>query len=224
MELKKIISFNVNGLRACAKKGLFDFLEKEKPQVLAIQEIKATHNQIEEDHFHPAGYEVVLFPAEKPGYSGVGLYIKKGFKYEIEKGLGVKEFDKEGRCMTIHMDGFSFITAYFPNSQAERNRLKYKLEFCSAMKEYLDKLNKQRISEYQTDSKYITEEMFLFGMVIFDGENNDEFVEELNKIQGFTIDNDELVQKVLDSEEWENYQEVFYIIKYSIKSDSDTLE
>ena len=89
---------------------------------------------------------------------------------------------------------------------------------------YLDKLNKQRISEYQTDSKYITEEMFLFGMVIFDGENNDEFVEELNKIQGFTIDNDELVQKVLDSEEWENYQEVFYIIKYSIKSDSDTLE
>lgn len=145
MELKKIISWNVNGLRACAKKGLFDFLEKEKPEILAIQEIKATHNQIEEDHFHPAGYDVVLFPAEKPGYSGVGLYIKKGLKHKIEKGLGIKEFDKEGRSITVHMDDLSFIAAYFPNSQAERNRLKYKLDFCSSMKEYLDKLSKKKV-------------------------------------------------------------------------------
>ncbi len=145
MELTKIISWNVNGLRACAKKGLFDFLEKEKPEILAIQEIKATHSQVEEEHFHPDGYDVILFPAEKAGYSGVGVYIKSDIKYTVEKGLGIKEFDREGRSITIHMKDFSFIAAYFPNSQAERNRLEYKLDFCSAIKDYMDKLGKKKI-------------------------------------------------------------------------------
>ena len=143
MELKKIISWNVNGLRACAKKGLFDFLDHERPDILSIQEIKATHKQVEESHFHPAGYNVELFPAEKAGYSGVGVYIKSKIKHDIEKGLGIKEFDKEGRTITVYMDDLIFITAYFPNSQAERNRLEYKLDFCEAIKDYMDSLGKK---------------------------------------------------------------------------------
>jgi len=143
--MKKIISWNVNGLRACAKKGLFDFLEKEKPDILAIQEVKATHKQTEEVHFHPAGYDVILFPAEKAGYSGVGIYIKKDIERKIEVGLGIKEFDKEGRTITVHMNDLTFIVAYFPNSQAERNRLKYKLDFCSSIRGYLDKLSKKKV-------------------------------------------------------------------------------
>jgi len=141
--MKKIISWNVNGLRACAKKGLFDFMLKEKPDIFAVQEIKATHNQIEEKHFHPDGYDVILFPAEKAGYSGVGVYIKDNIKYKVQKGLGIKEFDSEGRSVSIEMPDFVFVVAYFPNSQDERARLKYKLSFCKSMKQYLDSLTKK---------------------------------------------------------------------------------
>ncbi|MFH1223457.1 MAG: exodeoxyribonuclease III [Pseudomonadota bacterium] len=141
--MKKIISWNVNGLRACAKKGMFDFLAKEKPDIFAIQEIKATHSQVDSEHFYPKGYDVILFPAQKAGYSGVGVYIKDEIKHKVEKGLGAKEFDNEGRSITIEMPDFVFIAAYFPNSQGERARLKYKLSFCKTMKEYTDSLTKK---------------------------------------------------------------------------------
>lgn len=141
--MTKIISWNVNGLRACAKKGLFDFLLKEEPDIFAVQEIKATHSQLEEKHFFPQGYDVILFPAKKAGYSGVGVYIKNDIKYKVQKGLGIKEFDDEGRSITIETKNLVFIVAYFPNSQDERNRLKYKLSFCKAMKDHLDSLTKK---------------------------------------------------------------------------------
>ncbi|MEI6079786.1 MAG: exodeoxyribonuclease III [bacterium] len=142
--MKKIISWNVNGVRACIKKGLLDFLVKEKPDVLGMQEIKANLDQISGKEFSaPAGYQPVLFPAEKPGYSGVGAYIKQSLECKTTLGLGVKEFDKEGRSMTLELDDMIFVNAYFPNSQEAGRRLKYKLDFCEAIKDYLDKLTKK---------------------------------------------------------------------------------
>lgn len=143
--MKKIISWNVNGIRACAKKGMFDFLSKEKPDIFAIQEIKANYDQVNSLSLggHPQGYDVVMFPAQKPGYSGVGVYVKKGIEYDVEKGLGIKEFDNEGRSLTLLMKEMVFVVAYFPNSQAERARLSYKLAFCKEMKKYLDSFTKK---------------------------------------------------------------------------------
>lgn len=141
--MMKLISWNVNGLRACAKKGFFDFFAKEKPEILAVQEIKANLDQINGITEHPKGYEVVMFPAKKPGYSGVGVYIRSDIDHKIEKGLGIKQFDDEGRSISVIMKDMVFVTAYFPNSQAERNRLKYKLDFCKEMKAYLDSFTKK---------------------------------------------------------------------------------
>jgi exodeoxyribonuclease-3 len=141
--LKKIISWNVNGIRACMKKGFLDLLEKEKPDILAVQEIKATLEQISKEAHAPAGYDLVTFPAEKPGYSGVAAYIKKSLKYKAIKGIGEKQFDREGRTLILEIDDLVFMNAYFPNSQEAGRRLDYKLEFCDAIKSYMDKLNKK---------------------------------------------------------------------------------
>ena len=141
--MKKFISWNINGLRACVKKGFFDFLDKEKPDILAVQEIKAQHDQIAKIGTHPNGYDVVMFQAKRPGYSGVGVYVKKGEEYEVEKGMGVKDFDIEGRTLAILLRDLVFVTAYFPNSQVERARLDYKLAFCKEMRHYLDSYSKK---------------------------------------------------------------------------------
>lgn len=142
--MMKFISWNVNGIRACAKKGMFDFLNKERPDIFAVQEIKANHDQVKSIGGHPEGYDVIMFPAKKPGYSGVGVYVKEGIDHDVEKGLGVKKFDDEGRTITVFMHDMIFVNAYFPNSQGERARLPYKLEFCKEIKSYLDSFTKKK--------------------------------------------------------------------------------
>jgi exodeoxyribonuclease III len=141
--MKKIISWNVNGLRAIIKKGFVDFLVSEKPDILALQEVKAEDKHISKSDFLELGYELNLFSAKKPGYSGVAVFVKKGQDYDLVKGLGLKEFDDEGRSIELAFNDFVFVNAYFPNSQAEGRRLDYKIAFCDAMKSHLDKLNKK---------------------------------------------------------------------------------
>ncbi|MEI6092616.1 MAG: exodeoxyribonuclease III [bacterium] len=140
--MKKIISWNVNGIRAIIKKGFLNVLAKEQPEIFALQEVKASLEQVTRVA-SPSDYNFVIFAGDKPGYSGVATYIKKGIKYDVKKGLGIKEFDQEGRSISIEMEDMVFVTAYFPNSQPEAKRLKYKLAFCDAMKDYLDGLNKK---------------------------------------------------------------------------------
>jgi exodeoxyribonuclease III len=140
----KISSWNVNGIRAIYKKGeLTSFFIKENMDVLFLQEVKALKQNIPKEIQEIPGYKFYVFPAKKPGYSGVAAYVKEDIKCGIEYGIGIKDFDDEGRVISVNLDKLSLIGAYFPNSQSERRRINYKLEFCDAMLEHLNSLKKK---------------------------------------------------------------------------------
>ena len=101
----KLISWNVNGIRAVLQKGFLDWLKKENPDVLALQETKAKPSQLTEEILNPVGYKTYWSAAKKPGYSGVALFIKDGGK-EIQEGLGIQKFDDEGRTLIAEFDDF----------------------------------------------------------------------------------------------------------------------
>lgn len=136
----KLISWNVNGFRAAVRKGFYDFLEKEKPDILALQEIKSD----EVPHF-PIGFSYKVFwnPAKKKGYSGTAIFTKEKPRSYLH-GLGEDKFDNEGRVTTLEFEAFYLINAYFPNSQRDLARLSFKLEFNQLMKKHLDKLKKKK--------------------------------------------------------------------------------
>lgn len=141
--MKSIISWNVNGIRAAEKKGFLDWLKKEAPDILCLQETKAEKGQLppaltEPEFENGVKYKTWWSSAEKKGYSGTAVFCRET-PLAVEK-MGVKDFDREGRITATHFDEFSVISAYFPNSQEGGARLQYKLEFCAAIKEYCDKL------------------------------------------------------------------------------------
>lgn len=125
----KLVSWNVNGIRACSKNGFLKWFEKENADVVCLQEIKAQPEQLEENLRQPAKYHAFWNPAQKPGYSGTAVFSKKE-PLEVQLGLGDPEFDREGRVMTLKYSNFTLINSYFPNSQRDHNRLPYKLKFC----------------------------------------------------------------------------------------------
>jgi len=137
----QLISWNVNGIRACQKKGFVEWLAQEDAEVVAIQETKAQENQLDDNLLHIDGYQGFYFSAEKKGYSGVALYTKRE-PLAIEP-LGIDAFDSEGRTVIAHFPEYSLINCYFPNSQDKGARLEYKLAFCDAI---LEKCN-QLVSE-----------------------------------------------------------------------------
>lgn len=136
--MKKIISWNVNGIRAMEGKGLFDWLQERSPDILCLQETKAQPEQLKE-HFHNQdGYNSYFMSAQKKGYSGVAIYSKE--EPISIKDMGVEEFDNEGRTIVVEYTDFTLINCYFPNSQAEGKRLDYKLNFNKALHKLADKL------------------------------------------------------------------------------------
>ena len=134
--MKKIYSWNVNGIRAAAKKGFASWITETGPDILAVQETKAQSVQLDEELLDINGYKSYWFSAEKKGYSGVALYSREE-PIKVEP-LGIDEFDSEGRTVIAQYPEFSLINCYFPNSQKEGARLDYKLDFCAAV---LDKCN-----------------------------------------------------------------------------------
>jgi len=134
--MKKIFSWNVNGIRAAAKKGLMDWVGSTSPDILCIQETKAQPEQVPPEVGNPDGYHVYWASAEKKGYSGVAVYTRE--EPRSVSTMGIDQFDAEGRLLQLEYPEFTLITAYFPNSQAEGKRLGYKLEFCNALKELCD--------------------------------------------------------------------------------------
>ena len=145
----KIISWNTNGLRATAKQGFFTpLLEKYQPDILCLQETKATPDQLPEEVRNVPGYFLYFsYPKEKKGYSGVAIYTKiKPDK--VEYGIGVKKLDTEGRIIVAHFKNFMnlknlvLINGYFPNGGQGPYRLKYKLEFYDAFLKFILKLRK----------------------------------------------------------------------------------
>ena len=109
----RLISWNVNGLRAVFKKGFPEWLESQAPDVVALQEIKCSEAQLDETLKAPCGYQGWFFPAARPGYSGTAIYCKNA-PLQVLYGLGEDEFDSEGRSLTAEFADFYLIGAYFP--------------------------------------------------------------------------------------------------------------
>jgi len=140
--LVKSYSWNVNGLRACAQKGLLEWIEASDADFICVQEIKLQEAQLTEDLRHPLArsgrrYQSFWAFAERKGYSGTALYALR--EPVSVTGLGIPEFDLEGRTVVADYGGFVLVSAYFPNSQEAGVRLDYKLRFCDAMLKFCDR-------------------------------------------------------------------------------------
>jgi exodeoxyribonuclease-3 len=136
----KLLSWNVNGLRAALRKNFLDFLAAEAPDVIALQETKCTAADLPAE-WH--GYEPFWNSAEKKGYSGTGILTRKS-PLSVSCGIGVAEHDKEGRVITLEFEAFNLVNVYVPNSQRELARLEYRQEWDRAFLAYLSGLQKQK--------------------------------------------------------------------------------
>jgi len=138
--MKMIISWNVNGIRAIAKKGFLDWMEKYNPDILGVQEIKAEPEQLDFTIRSPKGRYTYWNPSRtKKGYSGTGLLTKEEPKL-VQFGWGEEIFDSEGRTIMADYGDFIFFTIYFPNGDSSPERLQYKLDFYDSFLEYIIKL------------------------------------------------------------------------------------
>jgi len=142
MNTLRIFSWNVNGLRAVCKKGFLSWFQKEKPDILCIQETKLTEDQIPEEIKKVEGYYTYFSSADQKGYSGVGLFTKEKPE-RIQSGLGIKKFDKEGRVLIADYKKFLLFNVYFPNGKVSKERLDYKMDFCDAFLHHVDELKKE---------------------------------------------------------------------------------
>jgi exodeoxyribonuclease-3 len=124
----RITTWNVNGIRAAFGKNAFDWVAEFKPDILCLQEIKAKIDQIDVEVFTNLGYQTILNPAERPGYSGTATIFTKT-PDEIKMGLGVERFDNEGRVIQFTYPEFELFNIYFPNGGEENKRVSFKLDF-----------------------------------------------------------------------------------------------
>ena len=159
--MKKYISWNVNGLRACVKKGFMDFLDEESPDVLCIQETKMQEGQ---EEIPTPGYLQYWCSAEKKGYSGTLILVREdtaGKLQAVTTGIGIPEHDTEGRVVTAEFDDHYLVTVYTPNSQDGLKRLDYRMEWEDAFRDYLkaletgsDDLSTQVTGAFETADGY----------------------------------------------------------------------
>lgn len=136
----KLISWNVNGLRACMQKGFMDFFNEADADVFCLQETKLQEGQIEMDL---PGYHQYWNYAVKKGYSGTALFTKKE-PISVTYGIGVEEHDQEGRVITAEFEDHYVVTVYTPNSQRELTRLDYRMEWEEAFLNYVKALAKKK--------------------------------------------------------------------------------
>jgi exodeoxyribonuclease III len=140
----RIVSWNVNGLRACAGKGFLDFLETSAADVLGLQEVRAFPDQLPAAVRSPSGWHSCFAPASRPGYSGVALYSRV-IPDQVETGLGEARFDDEGRYLMARFGRLRVITAYFPKGsgrERDNSRVPYKLAFYAAVLDEVERLKR----------------------------------------------------------------------------------
>jgi exodeoxyribonuclease-3 len=135
----KLLSWNVNGVRACARGGLLEWIEREQADVVCLQETKARPDQLAAELSEPSGHEAYWHCAERAGYSGVAVFTRRK-PLAVRHGIGDPEFDCEGRVLVLEFPEFVLVNAYFPNTQRDHARLAYKLRFCSRMRSFLDSI------------------------------------------------------------------------------------
>jgi len=142
MKKYRLISWNVNGIRAVARKGFVPWLSAEAPDVLCLQETKAMPSQLSDELLKVPCYGAQFCWGKRKGYSGVATYSRPKPK-KIERGMGAAAFDKEGRVLIHHFPEFVLFNVYFPNGKSRQERLDYKMgfyeEFLKAMKRYRKK-------------------------------------------------------------------------------------
>lgn len=135
----RILSWNVNGIRAADKKGLFDWFKKESPDILCLQEIKALQEQVPPHLRNSPGYHTFWNPASRKGYSGVVTFTKEK-PIDVKKGFGIERFDEEGRILIAEFSSFALFNIYFPNGKKSQERLDYKLDFYDTFLAYAGNL------------------------------------------------------------------------------------
>lgn len=136
----KLISWNVNGIRACVQKGFLDFFKEIDADIFCIQESKCQEGQIS---IEVEGYNQYWNYAEKKGYSGTAIFTKKK-PLSVNYGIGIEEHDKEGRVITLEFEDFFMITVYTPNSQNELARLDYRMKWEDDFRKYLKSLEENK--------------------------------------------------------------------------------
>jgi exodeoxyribonuclease-3 len=139
----KIISWNVNGLRALEKKDKWNQVFEFDPDIICLQETKAHPEQLSEELRSPLGYHAFFDHSKlRKGYSGVAIYSKEKPE-KVEYGLGIKKFDEEGRTLVAYFKDFVLLNVYFPNGGGGDDRLTYKLEYYDEFLKFIEKLKKQ---------------------------------------------------------------------------------
>jgi len=133
----KLFSWNVNGIRAITRKGFLEWVHDTDPDILCLQETKAHPDQLTMEILSPRGYSTFWSSAVRKGYSGVAIYTKTE-PVHIEEGLGIREFDDEGRTLIAEYDSFFLFNVYVPNGQDGNKRVPFKLSFCEALQEKAD--------------------------------------------------------------------------------------
>lgn len=136
----KLISWNVNGLRACVGKGFLDYFKEQQADIFCLQETKLQEGQIE---LELDGYHQYWNYAEKKGYSGTAIFTKEK-PISVHYGIGIEEHDKEGRVITLEFEKYYMITVYTPNSQEKLARLDYRMKWEEDFKSYLLELDKKK--------------------------------------------------------------------------------
>lgn len=137
---KKLISWNVNGLRSCMGKGFMDFFDSVDADIFCLQEIKLSEGQIE---WNKENYYSYWNYAEKKGYSGTAVFSKEK-PLSVKYGIGIDEHDHEGRVITLEFENFYMVTVYTPNSQRELTRLEYRMKWEDDFRNFLNGLRKTK--------------------------------------------------------------------------------
>lgn len=141
----KIITWNVNGIRACIKKGLYEWLEKESPDILCLQETKAKPEQLKEPLREPKGYKAYWHSAERPGYSGV-LCLCKEEPDKVIYGIGDPEVDCEGRVIQLDYGNLKVLNQYVPNGGRDLKRVPFKLDYYQTLADCIKKWHKKKLN------------------------------------------------------------------------------
>ncbi|MFN8353492.1 MAG: exodeoxyribonuclease III [Spirosomataceae bacterium] len=137
----KICTYNVNGIRSAINKGFVEWLKATGPDMIALQELKAEANQIDTSLFEDLGYQLYLYPAQKKGYSGVGVFTKHK-PIHVAYGCGITKYDDEGRVLRTDFEDFSLMSVYMPSGSSGDIRQSFKMQWCADFQEYINDLKR----------------------------------------------------------------------------------
>ncbi len=140
--MAKILTYNVNGIRAAMNKGFTQWLQNENPDIVCLQETKAMREQVESQVFEYLGYKQFWFSAEKKGYSGVAIFTKEE-PLHVEFGCGNELYDREGRVLRADYNGYSVINVYHPSGSSGEERQEFKMQWLDFFFDYIENLKKK---------------------------------------------------------------------------------